>query len=259
MRLRLSHTPLQVLPALVCAAALTTPCAWAQSADLATKSGAELGLSLSSYKYEEPSYMNLKATTLGFDYSGTYAFGAQWPQTNSAWFVQGDLRYASGKADYQSPISGSISGTPNWYMEARGLVGKDFNKGSYMLSPYIGLGYRHLYNNLGYTRDSYYTSLPIGLTHKMNLDDRAQLWTTVEYMHLLSGVQKTKLATQNVSLDQHKGSGWRFSVMKRFENWSMGPTLTYWRIPASDVGGSPAIVEPQNNTLELGLKLAYRF
>lgn len=259
MRLPLTHTPFHVLPALVCAAALASPCAGAQSADLATKTEAQLGVSLSSYKYEEPSYMNLKATVLGLDYSGTYAFGAQWPQTNSAWFVQGDLRYANGKADYQSPISGSISGTPNWYMEARGLVGKDLNMGSYMLAPYIGLGYRHLYNNVGYTRDSYYTTLPIGVTHKMHLDDRSQLWTTVEYMHLLNGVQKTKLVTQNVSLDQHKGSGLRLSVMKRLEHWSMGPTLTYWRINASDIAGSPPVLEPQNNTVELGLKLAYRF
>ena len=47
---------------LVCSAlCLLVPIAYAQNAELATKSEKTVGFTLSSYKYEEPSYMTLKA------------------------------------------------------------------------------------------------------------------------------------------------------------------------------------------------------
>jgi hypothetical protein len=86
--------------------------AFAQSAELATKSEKTVGLTLASYKYEEPSYMTLKANKVGIDFSGTYALGSQWPNPQQSWFVKGEFQTLSGKADYQSPFSGAISNTP---------------------------------------------------------------------------------------------------------------------------------------------------
>ena len=231
----------------------------AQTSDLATKSENSYALSLSNYKYDEPGYMTLKAQKIGLAYSGTHAFGATWPNPNQAWFLRTDLSYSSGGADYQSPISGNISNTPSWYLEARALFGKDFQMGSYVLAPYVGVGHRHLYSDIGYQRDSYYTTLPIGITHKVKLDNQAQLLTTFEYMHLLKGQQKVKLATQNVSLDQKSGYGLRASMLRRQNQWSFGPTLTYWNFDQSEVGGAIPVFEPKNKTLEFGIKGAYHF
>ena len=231
----------------------------AQPHELASKSENFYALSLSNYKYDEPGYMTLKAQKIGLAYSGTHAFGAAWPNPNQAWFLRTDLSYSSGGADYQSPISGNISNTPSWYLEARALFGKDIQMGSYVLAPYVGVGHRHLYSDIGYQRDSYHTTLPIGITHKVKLDNQAQLLTTFEYMHLLKGQQKVKLATQNVSLDQKSGYGIRASMLRRQNQWSFGPTLTYWHLDQSEVGGAIPVFEPKNKTLEFGIKGAYHF
>jgi hypothetical protein len=232
---------------------------FAQNAELATKSEKTVGLTLASYKYDEPSYMTLKANKVGIDFSGTYAWGSQWPNPQQGWFVKGEFQTLSGKADYQSPFSGAINNTPNRSVEVRALVGKDFEVGGVVFAPYVGLGYRHLYSNIGYERISTYNTLPIGLTHKMSTAGLAQLNTTVEYMHLLSGEHKANLLSQNVSLDQRRGYGLRLSVMHRQDTWSMGPTLTYWNMAQSEVGGVLPVYEPQNKTIELGFKAAYRF
>jgi len=203
--------------------------------------------------------MKLKATKLGLDFSSTYAPGAKWPNMSDAWFYKAQLSYYSGKADYTSPISGNLNNTPHWYYEVRALMGKDIDMGSYMLSPYVGFGYRHLFNNLSYDRISNYTTLPLGLTHKVSLADQSQLHTTLEYMHLLSGEQRVKLGNQTFNLDQRSGYGIRLDVTRRFSTWSLGPSLTYWHLGQSEVGYPTPLYEPKNNTLEIGLKGAYRF
>jgi hypothetical protein len=120
---------------------------FAQNSELATKSEKTVGLTFASYKYDEPSYMTMKANKLGIDFSGTYALGSQWPNPQQGWFVKSEFQILSGKADYQSPFSGAISNTPNRSVEVRALVGKDFEVGGVVFAPYVGLGYRHLYTN----------------------------------------------------------------------------------------------------------------
>jgi hypothetical protein len=115
-----------------------------------------------------------------------------------------------------------------------------------------------LFSDLGYERTSNYTTMPIGFTHKVKLADNSQLHTRLEYTHLLSGVQKVQLI-QNVSMDQKSGYGLRFSMLRRFDTWSLGPTLTYWKLGQSEVGGLTPLYEPKNKTLEIGLKGAFHF
>ena len=232
--------------------------ALAQTSSLHTVSESTLGISAFRYKYDEPGYMTLKANRLGLNYSVTYAAGTKWPNAANAWIYKAELAYSNGKADYTSPISGNLKDTPNMFYEARLLTGKDIDMGSYVLSPYIGVGYRHLVSDLGYERTSTTTSMPIGFTHKVNLADNSQLHTTVEYTHLLSGVQKVQLI-QKVSMDQKSGYGLRFSVLRRIDTWSLGPTLTYWKLDKSQVGGLTPLYEPKNKTLEIGLRGAFHF
>ena len=255
------------------ACALTVSTVRAQDHGLATKMAIDLSATLTHYEYKEPGLATIKGVKVGFDVSGTYVFGSQWPDRNKGWFVRGDLRYATGKTDYSSGISGSIDNLKDWYYEVRGVIGKDFDQGSYVLAPYVGLGYRHLENDLrgvsttgarGYRRESNYTTLPIGVVHKMKLSSQVQLHTTLEYSHLLRGQQEAKLsdvglAFTDVSLRQRKGYGLRLGTMAKFDQWSVGPMVSVWRIKASEIGGTPPVFEPKNNTVEFGIKAAYHF
>ena len=245
--------------------------ALAENSTLRTRAGNEFGVSVSTYKYTEPDVMSIKATKVGFDYSGTYVIGSEWPNQGAGWYLRGDARFATGKGDYSSNSSGTQNNLPDWYYEVRGLLGKDFDFGGYSLSPYAGLGYRYLFNDLrgttstgsqGYRRESRYTTLPIGVTHKINLANQKQLLTTVEYDYLVSGQADAKLSDSSLSradlsFKQSSGYGLRFSTLVRFDTWSVGPTLVLWRIKDSETVSS--FREPRNNTLEFGFKASYHF
>ena len=245
----------------------------AQSSGLATRTGVSLGLSLSSYKYDEPGYMSLKGNKLGVDYAATYALGASWPRSNESSFVRGELRYAGGQVDYSSPANGSMMHKPDAYLEARALLGRDIDLGSYILAPYIGLGLRQLRNDLrgqaslggsGYRRVNRSSYVPLGLTSKTALAEGGQLHTTFEYMHLLRGTQDAHLSdasalASDLRLRQSSGRGLRLQVMRHFGAWAVGPSLSYWQIDPSDPVGSPPAFEPKNKSYELIVKASYQF
>jgi len=250
--------------------------AQAQSAGgLATVNEHRLGVSLLGYQYKEPGVMTLKAQKVGFDYAGTYAISSQWPNVDRRWFARAELSYAVGDADYSSPISGTIDNTENWYYEIRAMVGRDLDMGGYVLAPYAVLGFRYLFHDLrgvsstgarGYRRENRSETFLVGLTHKSLFSAQAQLHSTFEYMHLLKGTQKARLAdtggaVPDITLDQDSGFGLRLSSMWRFDSWSMGPTLTYWKIKQSNAvrAGGSDWVEPKNTTTEIGVKAAYHF
>jgi len=249
---------------------------FAQDNSLATQSGHELGFSLSSYRYSEPGVMNIKSNKkTGIEYTGTHAFDSGWPNQHKGMFVRTELRYATGNADYDSVSTGTLSNVPDWNYEIRILGGKDFALEGYTVSPYIGFGYRYLFSDLrgttttnarGYRRESNYYSIPIGLTHKLNLSNQKQLYTTFEYDYLVRGLQKTMIsdatpAFSDVSNPQRRGYGLRLSTMLRMDKWTVGPSLVYWQINASDTVTKNSLnyTEPKNNTTEIGLKANYLF
>jgi hypothetical protein len=247
--------------------------------NLTTQTGHEFGVSLSNYKYSEPRVMNIDANKLGLEYSGTYSLDPEWPNQNKGLFLKTELRYVTGQANYNSVATGSLNSRPDWYYEARILGGRDYSYGDSIISPYLGISYRYLFNdlrgttttgNVGYRRESNYYSLPIGLSHKMSLSNQKQLQTIIEYSYLIRGLQNTKLSDANasantaladISNNQRSGYGFRLSSMLRFDRWAIGPSLIYWRINQSEqvTSGGKNYIEPQNNTTELGLKANYLF
>ena len=252
----------------------------AQSNSLATRTGNEIGLAISSYQYDEPADSQ-KATQGGIAYAGRVAI-------RNGWFVRGELNYAYGKTDYSSTVTGNKNDNSNWYYEIRALAGKDVPLGNYNLSPYLGLAYRYLFNDLrgrtstgalGYRRESEYYTLPVGVNHRINLGNNSQLCTTVEYDYLLRGRQRTRLSdvigydgftsASDLSNTQRHGYGWRLSSMYQSGTWSIGPYLTRWHVSDSDLAisttvrnGVPSqrlLWEPVNSTTEYGIKASYRF
>lgn len=250
----------------------------AQGLPLQTTTGAELGLQVSSYRYEEDRngnfFMSLDGKKLGLSGSFTQTYGDNW-------YWGGDVRYASGNADYKSAGTGSKSANPDHYVDARITFGRDFDVGSQVLSPYTGLGYRYLNSDLrgysttgaaGYRRTSNYIYLPLGVTHRLRMGREARLATSVEYDYLVQGMQRSYMTdlptggyTSDLNNQQRRGYGLRLNVAYETEMWSAGVFYHYWDIADSDIGvyTAPGLVysgyEPHNITRELGVQVKVRF
>jgi hypothetical protein len=248
--------------------------AFAQSAapmdPLLTRPGWEIGAQVSKYKYEEPDFMKLEGERIGL-------VGAYNVTTSNLVYGRIDGRVSYGKLDYESVGTGTSSDVPDWIAELRGVVGRDYRVGERIaLSPYIGLGYRYLYNDLrgysstgavGYRRYSEYWYVPIGLTMRMRTGAQWVFAPTVEYDAFIGGKQTSKLSDTGLGFsdaynDQDRGRGYRVYLMFESRRWAFGPWLHYWNIKDSDVvpiGGGFGALEPANKTTEYGLELRYRF
>lgn len=218
--------------------------------------------------------MSLKGRKIGVDLRTTQ------PLHNDQ-FIRGDLRYALGTVDYDSNGTGSASGEPDWYIEARVLLGKDLAINNVALATYAGLGYRYLFNDgrgitntgyWGYRRESNYFYFPVGIIHRGLLNEQARLVSTIEYDHLLAGKQVSRFSDGgygygDLTHRQTKGYGLKLSFIYEKNNWAIGPFAHYWNIVQSDVAflyqnGIPTglgFVEPKNNTVEFGLKASQQF
>jgi hypothetical protein len=242
---------------------------------LLTRSGWELGGQIAKYEYEEPATaifggMKLDGPRLG-------AVGAYTSINPNRIYGRIDGRVSYGNLDYESGRTGTASNIPDWIFETRVVVGRDYLVSERTaLSPYIGLGFRYLFNDsqgysstghVGYRRYSQYWYVPIGLTMRMRAGDQWVFAPTVEYDAFIGGKQKSMLSdvapgAPDVHNDQDDGRGYRVYLMMESRRWAFGPWLHYWNIKDSDIapiGGGFGLYEPANKTTEYGLELRYRF
>jgi hypothetical protein len=243
---------------------------------LKTQSANQLGLTISGYVYDEASVgVRMTAVNVGAEYLGTYAF-------QNDWFVLGQIDYNNGSVNYSG--SGTASGIPQYYVNLKAALGHDFAFNSFVLSPYIGIGYRYLNQAfggvttssgaLGYDRASTYNYIPIGVIHRIAVNDnKAKLETTLEYNYLLSGNQYSGLATVNPVFGnqnnaQNSGYGINLTILYKQDQWGFGPYYKYWNIAESQTNSTNFVAagvryngfyEPANTTNEFGLKLTYSF
>jgi hypothetical protein len=252
---------------------LAPACALAGNADFRTFEGWELSGQYSHYRYEEPGKMYETGNKIGL--AVKYTVLLQDDQ-----FLATGFRVATGENTYVG--SGTLHGMPDTLLEWRIVEGEDYVFHEFSLSPYAGLGYRILYNDArgvtstgarGYRRLSQYLYMPIGLIHRIALDDDpSRIATTLEYDLFLSGKQRsylsdTGLGYPDMSNDQRGGHGLKASIAYEVPHWSLGIFADYWKITTSDPAfinsGSGAILfvgwEPDNNTHEAGIFAKYRF
>lgn len=240
----------------------------APSNPLLTRRGWEVGGQIANYQYEEPGLMNLKGNRIG-------AVGAYTFTSPNRVYSRIDLRSSYGSLKYQG--SGTLDDVPDWIFETRAVIGRDYLTGdSAALSPYIGLGYRYLYNDLrgysstghvGYQRVSQYLYVPVGLTARFRTGERWVVAPTVEYDAFLGGRQYSQLSDTGIGYSdatnkQKHGYGYRAYLMLESGHWAFGPWFYYWNIKDSDVvsiGLGTVAMEPANWTREYGVELRYRF
>lgn len=238
-----------------------------RSADgLSTRPGWELGLQAAKYHYEEPGFMKLDGNRGGVS--------AAYTEVEDHRFGKVEGRYSYGRLKYDG--SGTQSNVPDHIFEVRALAGADYGAGSIMsVSPFIGLGYRYLYNDLrgydtvgsvtyvGYRRYSQYLYAPIGVTFRFSTGGGWAVAPTVEYDYFIRGRQKSKLTDtgipglMDVTSEQRRGRGYRASFMVEAGHLAFGPWANYWKIKDSEVSGG--FFEPANRTREAGVEVRYRF
>ena len=236
---------------------------------LATRPGWEIGAQLSNYTYKEPS-VDVKIWGGRAGVTGAYTSAGV-----EGWFVKIDGRYSYGSLKYEG--SGTADSVPDSILEARLVFGKDYlPRSGVALSPFAGIGYRYLYNDLrgesstgaiGYRRYSNYVYAPVGLTARFHVNGQWVIAPTAEYDYFIQGRQVSKLTDTGLGFDdatnkQDKGYGYRLAIMAEHGSWAFGPWMNYWSIKDSDIvpigfgfGGQ----EPKNETREYGLDVKYRF
>jgi hypothetical protein len=308
---------------LVCAAAMalvSSPvCAQTSGAapGLATPAGHEVNGSVGSYTYVEPAPLRISihGAKIGGEYTGTLLLDQR-----RHWFAQANLRGTAGSVTYDgwcrpfliTPNSASPngwqlglgdaspcseSGDKDWYVEARGLVGKDFVGEHVAVSPWAGVGFRHLSNGTGGIpgfRTDDYLYVPLGITVRAAAGSHGVLSFTLEYDPLLHGWQNTRDSQlgggdvpatptapaftingfTDIAFAQH--GGWALRASAKYQmtrQWSVEPYYIHWNVNDSTVSYETATFtvngvaahqqfgayEPHNLTNEFGVKLGFRF
>lgn len=236
----------------------------------------ELGTEISHIIYKEPDVMKEKGIMFGL--LGSYVYH------NNLIMLQAEGRGSWGMVDYEN--SGTIDGILDYMLEFRGLGGYDLSlsKAS-TLTPYIGLGYRYLNDDMsgkisstgaiGYERESNYLYSPIGVEIITPLENGWSVGAMLEYDIFWRGKQISHLSDVSPGLgdvenDQNKGYGIRGSVkfQKKGEklDFVIAPFIRYWNIEKSenaDITYYGTYIgygyEPKNNSTEFGIKFAAKF
>ncbi len=254
-----------------------------------------MGAEFSYFKYEEPDFMEQTGPLFG-----VYAeYAVRTPENDkvSSWeeflsscqnnYVFGlEGQFLGGQVDYESNGTGSIDNINEYLFEIRGLAGYDFPVAdATVLTPYIGIGYRYLDDNMGgkrtttgaagYDRESHYVYMPFGLKTATPLEGPWSLGFNVEYDLFLTGTQESHLEDVSSSLstlenDQEEGYGVRGSIQfaRQADTWNflVEPFIRYWNVDESNIavincGGTPCAAgyEPNNESIEYGVKVGTRF
>ncbi|MDD5385913.1 MAG: hypothetical protein PHQ22_01815 [Sulfuricurvum sp.] len=246
-----------------------------QSISLKTRDEIDVGLQNYWYKYAEEVDGAFFMSNTGYKY-GLSATGIK--TIGDEYYMSADARYATGDVKYKS-ASGTGNVADKMY-EIRVLAGKEAIIENYLLSSYIGVGYRRLDNDLrdlgsgGYRRTSQYLYIPIGVTHRFALDDISRISSSIEYDYFAWGEQKSYLSDISAAYaavygdpinKQKHGYGARINTAYEQENWSIGLFFNYWKIGDSQINYYvvfPTVysaMEPKNETKEVGVQIKYRF
>ncbi len=284
---------------------------------LATPTGHEVNVSVGSYTYVEPGALRISihGTKFGGEYTGTVSLDKR-----QHWFAQGNVRGTIGNVTYTgwclpwqiTPNSASPNGyelglgdasrcsetgDQDWYLEGRALIGKDLIGQAWALSPYTGVGFRHLSNGTtgtaGFRTDNY-LYLPFGATARTEVAPHRVLSFNLEYDRLIHGWQKTRDSAlgggsvpatttapaftidsfTDISFAQQ--GGWALRASAKYQvttHWSVEPYYIHWSVSASPVSNETVAFtvnnvtaheqlgayEPWNVTNEFGVKLGLHF
>jgi len=253
----------------------------------------DLGWEVEYYRYAEPNPVGVTNEGPMYGYDAQYAYRPAAPNLFNnplvnVYMLQGRI---AGSRDLEYKGSGIVKNKHDDVDDFRGLIGKDYYMGQeFLLTPYIGFGYRYLLDRgngqitntgyWGYDRKSHYYYIPVGVDLIIKMTSKWEIDPNLEYDIFLQGLQKSFMSDgdqfsganiADVTNHQSHGYGLRGSI-KFLRHGSkvdyyVEPYIRYWNIRQSKlsafiVNDSPTglyLVEPENNTVEVGTKLGIKF
>jgi len=235
--------------------------------------GVEIGFETSYITYTEPGVMR----EAGFMYGLTGALAYR----NYNYMLSIEARGSIGQVDYHSGSSGDLDNIDDNMWEVRGLGGYDFLVSeTFAITPYAGVGYRHLDDNMGgmrsttgaagYDREISYLYSPIGIDITTAFENGWNIKLRAEYDYFIDGTVESHLGSipgyYDIENDQNSGHGARGSIMfkKRGEtkDFIIEPFFRYWKINDSKQTKDPngwIWIEPKNNSKEFGINLTIEY
>jgi hypothetical protein len=236
----------------------------------------DVGVQLSHITYREPDLIRESGVMYGVTASYT-GFGRAFMGKVDGTLSLGSVDYVGS---YQDGTPLTIENIKDTMFEVRGVLGPtDFVSITSYYLPYIGLGYRYLYDGAnvgpgGYRRESNYFYIPLGVEGVPATRGDWSFGFTLEYDLFLRGTQCSHLSDadpgfNDVENEQSSGYGYRASL--RFirsgnHDLIIEPFYKYWNVDESDAElltfyGVPYayVVEPANNSKELGIRVIMRF
>ncbi len=256
-----------------------------------------VGFETSAYTYREPEpAVRWDGPMYGVaaSYLGRGVMTVEEDESDNS-FVSIEGRYMQGSVDYDGRLMTGEgikeNGIKDYFAEGRLLAGASYKIGDsgFELLPFLGVGYRYLYDNFGdtkygYDRSSAYFYTPVGITAKYSTESKWSFSATAEYDIFWNGTQKSKMKNitgtvgpntiyfnSTAKNKQDEGYGVRASVKaeKSFEPVGVfvEPFFRYWHVQNSDLSpiwdttGNYAIyvMEPKNETTEWGLRVGLTF
>lgn len=235
----------------------------------------EIGPEISHIKYQEPDVMKEEGIMYGINASYTYHHNLM---------LKAEIGYSYGYVDYKN--SGEVDNIEDYLFEMRVLAGYDFSiDESSIITPYIGFGYRLLYDDmggmvsstgaLGYDRKSQYYYIPIGIETFSDISNGWFFGITVEFDYFWEGKQTSYLSDadpgyNDIGNKQKDGHGFKSSLkfQKKGENvgYAIEPFIRYWKIDKSEVETityNGALWgygwEPENESTQVGIILSIIF
>jgi len=257
--------------------------------------GFNIGLEISSYKYQEPGDHAISHTGAFSGVWAEYIFKGKsaWaePEAPFTYFLAAEGSFLTGTVDYDGWLYDSgtdtytkydVSGVGDYFAELRLKAGALIQAGEkWQIQPYAGLAARYLEDAMerrspyGYNRTDLYLYIPLGAKARLSLPRSWALTFGGELDWLLLGKQNSRMSDinpgyNNLTFDQTGGYGARLSarVDKSFKRVGIffEPFFRYWNIKESD----PAVltlngvfdgmyVEPENTTTEWGIRTGVFF
>lgn len=250
----------------------------------------EAGMELSYDRYQETVYdvmtqsnvFFMRDTALYLGLAGSVAY------YNDV-FLKFDGVAKAGYVNYESNGTGSSSGVIDTITDIRGLIGWNFYEREWRVTPFIGLGYRYLYDrsyhggkpsstgHVGYDREANYLYTPLGFEVLTSLNRTWDIGAAFEIDYFWRGFQESHLEQPGITLmplinKQNDGIGFRASVRaircvpNQSYRWVVEPYVRYWDIEQSTLNaaikpdnGLYLGTEPDNYTVEAGVKVALLF
>lgn len=181
---------------------------------------------------------------------------------NDFLYISGDVRYIFSNIRFKDNTEDEGK-VPETMYEVRILSGIEFSMNNYLISPYLGLGYRTINNDFKNIDASHhkqkYKYIPIGIIHRFVLNNTTRISTQVEYDYFISG----EVTNDNATYQQNNAYGLHIQSAYEKKEWSVGLFSTYTDIEKSEVNHYPNSTYidwiKKNHTLELGLEIKYHF